>query len=206
MYQRTTDNPADEPIEWLDESVAKSISAKGDWLVFLQIADAGLTPDGYATFVRHGRDTPVPIGNAYAAALLPDGSAVLLLCGAGAPLRIIPTAIGESRPLPSGPIKKLDLNDSVSIQGDGKHAVVRAAADDGEMRLWLVDLALAGAPRSRSARARSATAGTRSRATASGSRSAPRMASRSSRPRASPTARSRPRRRTPRSRTARTSR
>jgi len=146
MYQRTADNPADEPIEWLDESVAKSISAKGDWLVFLQIADAGLTPDGYATFVRHGRDTPVPIGNAYAAALLPDGSAALLLCGAGAPLRIIPTAIGESRPLPSGPIKKLDLNDTVAIQGDGKHAVVRAAADDGEMRLWLVDLALAGAP------------------------------------------------------------
>ncbi len=146
MYERTTDNPTDEPIEWLDESVAKSISAKGDWVVFLQIADAGLTPDGYAAYVRHNKDTPIPIGNAYAAALLPDGSAALLLCGAGAPLRLVPTAMGEARPLPTGPLEKLDLNDAVAIQADGKHAVIRAAADDGEMRLWLVDLTGATPP------------------------------------------------------------
>jgi hypothetical protein len=147
MYQRTTDAPAaDDAFEWLDESVAKSLSAKGDWLLFLQIADAGLTPDGYAAFVRHNKDNPIPIGNAYAAALLPDGSAALLLCGAGDPLRIVPTAMGQAHPLPTGPLKRLDLNDAVAIQADGKHAVIRAAGDDGEMRLWLIDLTGAAPP------------------------------------------------------------
>jgi hypothetical protein len=48
--------------------------------------------------------------------------------------------MGAPHPLQTGPIKKFDLNDWVTVQGDGSHAVVRAAADDGEMRLWLVDL------------------------------------------------------------------
>ena len=146
MYQRTTDNPADDPIEWLDDSIAKSLSAKGDWLLFLQVAAAGLTADGYATYVRHNKDTPVSIGNAYAAALLPDGSAALVLCGAGAPLRIVPTGIGQPRTLPTGALKKFDLNDIVAIQSDAKHAVIRAAADDGDMRLWLLDLTGASPP------------------------------------------------------------
>jgi len=146
MYQRTTDNPADDPIEWLDDSVAKSISARGDWLLFLQVGEAGLNADGYAAYVRHNKDTPVSIGNAYAAALLPDGSAALVLCGAGAPLRIVPTGIGEPRTLPTGPLKKFDLNDIVAVQSDAKHAVIRAAADDGDMRLWLLDLTGATPP------------------------------------------------------------
>ena len=87
MYKRMNPdygNPRDEPIDWLDESVAKSLSSKGDVLAFLQIADAGLTPDGYAAFVRRGRDA-VQVGNAFAIGLVPDGSAAVLLCGAGAP-------------------------------------------------------------------------------------------------------------------------
>jgi hypothetical protein len=142
MYKRINPdygNPRDEPVDWLDESVAKSLSTKGDVLAFLQVADAGLTADGYAAFVRRGKDT-VQIGNAFAVALVPDGSAAVLLCGAGAPLRIVPTAMGAPHPLQTGPIKKFDLNDFPYVQGDGTHAIVRAAADDGEMRLWSVDL------------------------------------------------------------------
>jgi hypothetical protein len=133
-------DPRDEPVDWLDESVARSLSSRGDVLAFLQIANAGLTADGYAAFVRRGRDT-VQVGNAFAIGLVPDGSAAVLLCGAGAPLRVVPTAMGAPHPLQTGPIKKVDLDDWVAVQGDGSHAVVRAAADDGEMRLWLVDLA-----------------------------------------------------------------
>ena len=142
MYKRINPDlgaPHDEPVEWLDESIAKSLTARGDALAFLQIADPGRTKEGWAVFLRRNGET-TQLGNAYAVALLPDGKKAVLLCGAGAPLRLVQTESSGGATLPTGPIKKLDLNDWIAISGDGAHAVVRAAADDGEMRLWLVDL------------------------------------------------------------------
>ena len=143
MYKRINPDlgtPRDEPVDWLDESIAKSLSTKGDALAFLQIADPGRTPEGWAVFLRRGGET-TQLGNAYAVALVPDGSEAVMLCGAGAPLRVVPTARSGARALNTGAIKKFDLNDWIAISGDGTHATVRAAGDDGEMRLWLVDLA-----------------------------------------------------------------
>jgi serine/threonine protein kinase len=142
MYKRINPDqgpPHDEPVEWLDESVAKSVTAKGDALAFLQIADPGHSAEGWAVFLRHAGDT-TQLGNAYGVALVPDGSAAVLLCGAGAPLRVVPIPMGGTRTLDTGPIKKFDLNDWIAVSGDGTHAAVRAAGADGEMRLWLVDL------------------------------------------------------------------
>jgi serine/threonine protein kinase len=148
MYRRINPDQGvsrDEPVEWLDESVAKSLSAKGDAIAFLQIADPGHTAEGWAVFLRKNGDT-TQIGNAYSVALVPDGSAAVLLCGVGAPLRVVPIPMGGTRTLDPGPIKRLDLNDWIAVSGDGTHAALRGAGADGEMRLWLVDLAGKSAP------------------------------------------------------------
>lgn len=134
-----------EQLGWYDAAVLKSLSYDGSTLAFLLGNGIGQNADGYASYVRKGRDAPVPIGNAFGLGLLPDASAIILLT-AKPGLRYVPLTAGPSRDINLGPITELDRRDNFVITRDGTRAIVRAAEAGKPMRLYMFDLVGASPP------------------------------------------------------------
>jgi len=123
-------------VSWFDSSDVESVSRDGSAIAFVEAS--GQTANGYPLFVRQGDHAPSQFAQGYRAALLPDGSAALVLVGEKR-LDLVPTGMGTTTPLALGPIEALDIGDSVAISWQGTYAVVRGTAG-GESKLWRVDV------------------------------------------------------------------
>ena len=139
MYRVAPGAPARD-VGWLDGSEPYGISADGATLAFDESMGTGEQPDGYATYVRRGDAPPVLVAHSFVSVLLPDASAVIAISGESAPLARVPTGTGAPSMLPRGAIDRFDVNDLMATSWDGRWLVVRAAAKNGAMRLWLQDL------------------------------------------------------------------
>jgi hypothetical protein len=128
-------------IGWRDSAHVLSISRDGGMFALLEAVDGDVTPDGYGVYVRHGDQPPVPLGHAFNIQLVPDGSAALLLCGARAPLRLVPIGAGVEKDVHVAPVAHFDLATEPVVSEDGKHVYARGAVEGQPMRLWAFDLA-----------------------------------------------------------------
>jgi eukaryotic-like serine/threonine-protein kinase len=126
-------------VSWFDSSDVEGISIDGATVAFIEDSGTGRNADGYALFVRRGDQPPSKFAHGYRFALVPDGSAAIVVGGA-AKLTRVPTGVGTSAPIALGPIAQLDTGDPIAIAWQGRHAVVRGADGSGAMKLWRMDL------------------------------------------------------------------
>ena len=126
-------------MSWLDAAVVESISADGKTIAFRLGNGADHTPEGDAIYLRNS-DEPMLLGHGLHAALVPDGSAAIVLCATGAPLRLM-SAVGRStKPLSTKGIEHVDLDHAISISSDGKFVIVRGATGKHTGRAWAISI------------------------------------------------------------------
>jgi len=140
MFTGVPNGPA-RSVGWFDSSDVGSVSADGASISFSEAGGTGLTPEGYATYLRRGAAAPSLLGHFYSSALLPDASAVIAVSGAAGPLRRIPTGAGVAVEIPHAPIATFDISDRMTMSWGGRYVVLRGATSaGGAMRLWRIDL------------------------------------------------------------------
>jgi hypothetical protein len=115
------------------------MSSDGSAIAFYEDAGTGMTAEGYAHFFRRGDQPPTLLTHGYHMALVPDGSAALVIANPKKLARV-PTGIGTAVSLELGPIQELDIGDFVALAWKGRYGVVRGNDASGTSKLWRVDL------------------------------------------------------------------
>ncbi len=126
-------------LSWFDWSRAPLLSADGQTLVFTEEGEGG--GNGYSVYLRKTDGSPaLRLGEGEGLALSPDGKWVLaaLVAQRPASLVLLPTGIGEPRPLPKDSIN----HDSVdaAFLPDGRRVVFTGSEPGHGRRAWIEDL------------------------------------------------------------------
>jgi Tol biopolymer transport system component len=126
-------------LSWLDWSRAGMLSSDGSTLVFTEEGEGG--GSGYSVYLRKMDGSPaLRLGEGEGIAFSPDGKWVLsALAGRSpAPLILLPTGIGDARPLPADSLN----HDSVrgAFLPDGRRIVFTGSEAGHGRRAWLQDL------------------------------------------------------------------
>ncbi|HEY5923390.1 MAG TPA: serine/threonine-protein kinase [Kofleriaceae bacterium] len=131
-------------VGWFDGAVMQSLSRDGSVFAFLLGTGVYQSDDGYACFVRSGDAAPVPIGHGFQVALVPDGSAAVVLT-AKQTLQWQPIGPGATRTIAIAPVA-LDLRAHLQITADAKRVIAYGAKPNEPKRLWSIDLDGAAPP------------------------------------------------------------
>ncbi len=126
-------------VAWFDSSEVESVSADGQSLGFSEESDTGHTVDGYPQFIRRADQPATLIAHGMRSALMPDGSAALVIGGSPPRLSRVPTGIGTAVTFAPGQLTTLDAGDRIAVAWSGKFGVVRGADASGAMKLWRFD-------------------------------------------------------------------
>jgi hypothetical protein len=127
-------------IGWFDGTAADGMSIDGAVVAFSEVLGTGENRDGYPVYVRRGDAAPVVVAHGRAAALLPDGSGVIVASVEQGALLRVPTGAGATTALPRGDVDRIDFYTSLAVSWNGRWLVFRGAVAGGRMRLWLQDL------------------------------------------------------------------
>jgi eukaryotic-like serine/threonine-protein kinase len=93
-------------LAWQDWSLARDLSADGEWLLFTEAGEA--SGAAYAVYLRRtDGSAPVRLGEGSALALSPDGAWALVRLSERQQLALLPTKAGEPRLLEQGPLTYL---------------------------------------------------------------------------------------------------
>jgi Tol biopolymer transport system component len=125
-------------LSWYDWSVAKDISADGQWILFEESGEpfAG----HYAVSVRHLSDAPIHLGDGSAGGLSPDGKWALDVATTDPPrVTLLPIGPGAQRDVPLVGLEHVQ-NGSARFMPDGQHIVVNANEAGRPLRGYLADL------------------------------------------------------------------
>jgi eukaryotic-like serine/threonine-protein kinase len=133
---------AERDLSWLDFSWPLDISDDGKTLLFQEWGEGGGTK-GAVYLRRMDGSPPVRLGEGFALSLSPDGRLVLARLYTHPPrLVLLPTGVGEAKPLSTGPI----LVHSAAWFPDGKRILVSASAPGKPVSYYALD-AGGGEPR-----------------------------------------------------------
>ena len=138
ILERIGDAGRERDLTYLNASLLTDMSPDGRLLLFTQFGEGVPLPTGYLRRLDNDKAKPIPVGEGWAQALSPDGSAVLSLLPAQPPeLRVIPTGAGQPKPIVPKGIAFIHWADWFP---DGKQIVLAGAEQAGGMRLFRCDL------------------------------------------------------------------
>jgi Tol biopolymer transport system component len=133
--------PRERSLSWFDWSLITDISADGKTIVFSETGEA--SGANYSIFLRKTDGSPaVRLGEGGSASLSPDGQWVVSLVGAPAKLILLPTGVGEPRPLTDD---KLDHFGTAWLP-DNRSIIFSAIEPGHGARTYLMDVQ-GGTPR-----------------------------------------------------------
>jgi eukaryotic-like serine/threonine-protein kinase len=132
--------PDNQPhdISWYDWSVAKDISADGQWVLFEESGE----PFGgnYAVSVRRLNGAPIHLGDGSAGGLSPDGKWALDVATSDPPrVTLLPIGPGSPRDVPLEGLEHVQ-NGSAHFMPDGQHIIVNGNEKDHLVRGYLLGL------------------------------------------------------------------
>jgi hypothetical protein len=139
---RTSAEPEERDLSWLDWSLLRDISPDGQWLLIIESGEAG---GEYASIcIRPTDGSPaIQLGNGNATRFSPDGMWILSFpeMGESNAIQLLPTGVGETRLIDTG---------TLATQGgkwfpDGKSLLLLASDGDGPLRLHRFDIETARA-------------------------------------------------------------
>jgi Tol biopolymer transport system component len=132
-------------LSWYDWTIAKDISADGDWVLFEESSE----PAGadYAVAIRKTDGSPpIRLGNGTGGGLSPDGKwAASVFTGTPEHLSLLPVGPGQPREVPLPTLEHLQGGNARFLP-DGKRLVVDASEPGRPARSYVVDVA-GGRPR-----------------------------------------------------------
>jgi predicted Ser/Thr protein kinase len=124
-------------LTFLNASLLTDLSRDGKVLLFTQFGEGVAVPTGYLRRLDEANAKPIPVGEGWAQALSPDGSAVLSLLPVQPPqLRVIPTGAGQPRPIVPKGLAVIQWADWFP---DGRQIALAGAEQGGGMRLFRCD-------------------------------------------------------------------
>ncbi len=125
-------------LSWMDWSLLRDISADGQWLLLVESGEGGGA--GGAMCLRPVDGSPaINLGSGNPFQFSPDGASILAVARApGRPggLVILPTGVGEPRPVPTGGM----IVHFAQWVPDGKSVIIAAAEPDKPLLLYRVAL------------------------------------------------------------------
>ena len=127
----------EQSLSWLDQSNLGSLSEDGRTLLFDESGEGG-GPKGSVYLRGSDGSPPVRLGDGEALDLSPDGKWALVRDFATEPPRllVVPTAIGEPRPIP---LDGLDPRGALFLPPDGRRIIVNAREKDGSTADYVVE-------------------------------------------------------------------
>jgi Tol biopolymer transport system component len=134
----TEGDKAERRLSWLEQSNLGSLSEDGRTLLFDEGGEGG-GPKGSVYLRGTDGSTPVRLSDGQALDLSPDGKWALVRDDSADPARllVVPTAIGEPRPLALG---GLHVYGGIFLPPDGRRIIFNAREKDGTEGDYVVDL------------------------------------------------------------------